>query len=70
LICIPVPLAPGNTTNAMFNALDEFLMKMKDANKCFMVFLHNLPQYGTLASLPQLIEQPEDLPTEVNKWPV
>jgi len=32
-IRIPVPLAPSNATDAMFDALDEFLTKMKEADQ-------------------------------------
>jgi len=32
-IRIPVPPAPSNTTNPMFNALDDFLMKMKETDQ-------------------------------------
>jgi len=51
-IHIPVLAAPGNSTDTMFNALDEFLTKMKEADRCFMVFPHNLSHYGSLNSLP------------------
>jgi len=52
----------------MFDALDEFLTKMKEADHWFMVFPHNLSQYGTMENLPFLIEESEDLPTEINNW--
>jgi len=67
-IHILVPKAPENATDAMFDALDEFLTKMKEADRRFAVFLHNISKYGTLANLPCLIEEPEDLPTEVDEW--
>ncbi len=52
----------------MFNTLDEFLTKMKEADRRFTVFPHNLSHYGLLNNLPHLIEDPEDLPTEVDNW--
>ncbi len=67
-IRIPVPSTPGNVTNAMFDALDEFLTKMKEADCWFMVFLHNHSQYRMMENLPFVIEEPEDSPTEVNDW--
>jgi len=67
-IQIPVPSAPGNATDAMFDALDVFLTKMKEADRCFTVFPHNLSHYGSLNNLPHLIEDPDDLPTEVDDW--
>jgi len=67
-IRILVPATPGNATDTMFNTLDEFLTKMKEADRCFTVFPHNLSHYGLLNNLPHLIEDPEDLPTEVDNW--
>jgi len=51
-IRIPVPPAPDNTTIAMFNALDEFLTKVKAADQQFTVFPHNVSKYGTMDNLP------------------
>jgi len=67
-IWIPVPPTLGNATDAMFDALDEFVTKMKEADRHFTVFLHNLSHYGTLDNLPHSIEDPDDLPTEVDNW--
>jgi len=67
-ICIPVPLSPANMTTLMFDALDDFLTKMKEADCQFTVFPHNLAQYGTLTKLPCLIKEPEDHPIEVDDW--
>jgi len=67
-IRIPVPPAPSNATNVMFNALDDFLMKMKEVDWRFTIFPHNLSKYGTLDNLPHVIEEMEDLPTEVDDW--
>jgi len=33
-----------------------------------MVFPHNLSQYGMLDNLPHVLEEPEDLLTEVDNW--
>jgi len=52
----------------MFDVLDDFLTKMKEANCHFTVFPHNLSQYGTLDNLPHVIEELEDLRTEVDDW--
>jgi len=52
----------------MFDALDEFVTKMKEADRRFTVFPHNLSHYGTLDNLPHSIKDPEDLPTEVDDW--
>jgi len=52
----------------MFDALDEFLTKMKEADRCFTVFPHNLSHYGSLNNLPCSIEDPDNLPTEVEDW--
>jgi len=67
-IRIPVPAVPSNATNAMFDMLDDFLTKMKEVDCHFMVFPHNLSQYGTPDNLPHVIDKPEDLPTEVDDW--
>jgi len=56
-ICIPVLAALGNVTDAMFDALDEFLMKMKEAHRCFTVVLHNLTQYAQIAEQSPAIDQ-------------
>jgi len=37
-IRIPVPLAPSNATDAMFDALDNFITKMKDMGQQFTIF--------------------------------
>ncbi len=63
-----MPSAPSNATDAMFDVLDNFLTKMKEADCHFTVFPHNLSQYGTLDNLPHVIEELEDLPTEVDDW--
>ena len=52
----------------MFNALDNFLTKMKEADHQFTVFPHNLSKYGTLDNLPHILKDPEDLPMEVDNW--
>jgi len=62
----PLAMSLANAMDMMFKALDDFLTKMKD--QCFMVFPHNLSHYGTLTNLPKLIEDPEDLPLEADKW--
>jgi len=67
-IWIPLPASLSNAMDAMFKALDDFLTKMKDVDQHFTVFPHNLSHYGILTSLPKLIDNPEDLPLEVNKW--
>jgi len=67
-IRIPVLLAPSNATNAMFDAIDTFLTKMKEVDQRFTMFPHNLSQYRTLDNLPHAIEEPEDLPMEMDDW--
>jgi len=52
----------------MFNALDEFLNKMQKAYRRFAIYLHNLLEYGTLATLPPALEDPDAFPTEVDEW--
>jgi len=52
----------------MFNALDEFLTKMQEADCKFSVFPHNLSQYSLLEALPLVIDDLEILPTEVDDW--
>jgi len=42
----------------MFDALDEFVTKMKEADRQFTVFPHNLSKYGTLDNLPHFIDDP------------
>jgi len=68
LIRIPLPPSPTNATDAMFDALDEFLTKMQEADQKFTVFPYNLSQYGSPTSLPSMLDNPECLPTEVNDW--
>jgi len=54
--------SPSNATDAMFDALDEFLTKMKEVDCHFTVFPLNLLKYGTLLNLPYLIDNLDDLP--------
>jgi len=54
--------------HAMFNALDEFLTKMQEADCKFLIFPHNLSQYGSLMALPPTLDDPEALPLEVDNW--
>jgi len=51
-IRIPVPPAPDNETNAIVDALNKFLTKMKEADHWFMVFPHNVFKYGTWQAYP------------------
>jgi len=62
----PSAISTKHATDAMFDALNKFLMKMKEVDCQLTVFPHNLSQYGTLNNLPHIIDKPEDLPTEVN----
>jgi len=50
----------------MFDALDEFLMKMQEASWKFSIFPYNLSLYGLLENVPLAIGDPETLPTEVD----
>jgi len=67
-IRLPIPASPSNATDAMFDALDEFLTKMQEADWKFSIFPHNLSQYGSLTALPPILDDPELLPLEVNDW--
>ncbi len=67
-IQIPIPPKLGNAADAMFDALDGFVTKMKEADRWFTVFPHNLSKYGTLENLPHIINDLENLPTEVDDW--
>ncbi len=67
-IRIPLPPSPSNATDAMFDALDEFLTKMQEADHKFTVFPYNLSQYRSLTSLPSALDNPELLLTEVDDW--
>ena len=69
-ICISLPTLPSNMMDMMFDVLDEFITKMKDANQCCMVFLHKPLHYGTLTNHPSMIEEPEYLSTKADKWSV
>jgi len=67
-IRLPLPATPTNATDAMFNELDEFITKMQEADQKYSIFPHNLSQYGSLESLPPIIDDPEVLPSEVDDW--
>jgi len=67
-IQLPLPASPTNATNVMFHMLDEFLTKMQEADHKFLIFPHNLLQYGSLKSLPPIIDDPEVLLSEVDNW--
>jgi len=54
--------------HAMFDALDEFLTKMQEADCKFLIFPHNLSQYGSLTALPPTLDDPKALPLEVDNW--
>jgi len=55
-IRLPIPASPSNATDAMFDALDEFLTKMQEADWKFSIFPHNLSQYGSLMALPPILK--------------
>jgi len=42
--------------------------KMQEADWKFTIFPHNLSQNGSMNTLLPVVDDPETLPTEVNKW--
>jgi len=60
-IRLPLPASLTNATDAMFDALDKFLIKMQEVDCKFLIFLHNLSQYGSLTALPLTLDNPEAL---------
>jgi len=63
------PTFAANAMDAMFDALDEFLTKMQEADRKFTVFPHNLLQYAALNTLPLCCQQPGD-PSNWSRWMV
>jgi len=65
---IPIPEKPDDPVTTMFEYLEQFITHMLDADAHFSVFLHNLSAYESLDDLPELIEDPDHLPAEVDEW--
>jgi len=51
-MCIPVPKALANAMDAIFDMLDKFLTKMKEVDRCFMVFPHNISKLAHWLTCP------------------
>jgi len=64
---IPIPEKPDDPVNTMFEYLEQFITHMLDVDAHFSVFLHNLSAYKSLDDLPELIEDPDQLPADVDE---
>jgi len=52
----------------MFEHLETFMTYMLEADKHFTVFPHNLSKYESAEDLPEPLEDPDHLPSEVDEW--
>jgi len=52
----------------MFEHLQNFMIHMLEADAHFTVFPHNLSDYNSLEDLPEMLEDPDHIPGEVDKW--
>jgi len=67
-IWLPLPPKLENATDAVFEALNKFINKLQEVDKKFCIFPHNLTKYGLINTMPKVINEPDDLPTEVEEW--
>jgi len=65
---IPIPENPDDPIATMYEHLECFINQMLDADAHFSVFLHNLSKYESIDDLPEPIEDPDQLPDEVDEW--
>jgi len=65
---IPIPENPDDPVATMYNHLEQFINQMLDTDAHFSVFPHNLSDYESLNNIPELIKDPDQLPTKVDKW--
>jgi len=65
---IPIPKNPDDPVATMYDHLERFINQMLDADAHFSVFPHNLSEYESINDLPEPIEDPDQLPDEVNEW--
>jgi len=65
---IPLPENPGNTVDAMFNCLADFINATIEEEKHFVVFPYKLSNYKMVTDLPPVDVNVDGLPNEVNDW--
>jgi len=67
-IQIPIPEKPDDPVTMMFKHLANFMIHMLEADTHFTMFPHNLSKYELLEDLPELLEDPDHIPSEVDDW--
>jgi len=67
-IRIPIPEDLVDPVSTMFEHLETFMTHMLEADTHFMVFPHNLSEYESTEDLPEPLEDPDLLPSEVEEW--
>jgi len=65
---IPIPKNPDDPVATMYDHLERFINQMLDVDAHFSVFPHNLSEYDDIEDLPEPIEDPDQLPGEVDEW--
>jgi len=68
LLHIPIPEKPVDPVATMFEYLKLFTTNMLKADAQFLVFPHNLSEYELTEDLLELLEDPDQLPYNVDKW--
>jgi len=67
-IQIPIPENPKDPVATMFDHLERFMHNMLEADAHFTVFPHNLSEYESIEDLLELLEDPDQIPGEVEDW--
>jgi len=67
-IRIPIPKNPEDPVATMFDHLERFMHNMLEADAHFTVFPHNLSEYESIEDLPKPLEDPDQIPGEVEDW--
>jgi len=68
LIRLPLLTKPKNAMDVVFKAINEFFTKLQEADRKFTVFPRNLSKYGSLNSMPKVINDLDGIPTKVEDW--
>jgi len=67
-IRFPIPEKPEDPVATMFDHLERFMHNMLEADAHFTVFPHNLSEYESIEDLPEPLEDPDQIPGEVEDW--
>jgi len=65
---LPIPKDQVNPMAAVYNTLEEFIVKMAEEDPNFVVYPYKLSNYKSVEDLPPLIKTPDDLPDDIDEW--